>query len=171
MWVKDYPRWFSLYHNIVSMQVDIRWLLWRLYDSRCILLWWMCSTVRDYTLLIKYLCVTWCGSIPLDCSYVLLWIDIVVFYFVLITLKTINSLVNDYQRDEWLKDKDFPDGKWFRTSTLLGHMSILEEWFLYHSMVWVTYLASCLITQMKHGFERWCNWWWWWCSWSSHEIV
>ena len=30
--------------------------------------------------LIKYLCVTWCGSVPLDCSYVLLWIDTVVFY-------------------------------------------------------------------------------------------
>jgi hypothetical protein len=49
---------------------------------------------RDYTLLIKYLCVTWCGSVPLDCSYVLLWIDIVVFYFfVLIALKTINNLL------------------------------------------------------------------------------
>jgi hypothetical protein len=60
----------------------------------------MCSTVRDYTLLIKYLFATWCGSVPLDCSYVLLWIDTVVFYFVLITLKTINSLVNDYQPDE-----------------------------------------------------------------------
>ena len=50
-------------------------------DNRCILLWWICSTIRDYMLLIKYLCVTWCGSVPLDCSSVLLWIDTVVFYF------------------------------------------------------------------------------------------
>jgi hypothetical protein len=49
-------------------------------DSKCILLWWMCSTVCDYTSLIKYLCATWCGSVPLDYSCVLLWIDIVVFY-------------------------------------------------------------------------------------------
>jgi hypothetical protein len=56
----------------------------------------MCSIVHDYTLLIKYLFATWCGSVPLDCSYVLLWIDTVVFYFVLITLKTIKILVNDY---------------------------------------------------------------------------
>jgi hypothetical protein len=49
--------------------------------------------------LIKYLCVTWCGSVPLDCSYVLLWIEIVVFYFNLIALKTINSIGNDYQLD------------------------------------------------------------------------
>ena len=34
MWVEEWPRWFSLYHNIVSVQVDIRWLLWRLYVSR-----------------------------------------------------------------------------------------------------------------------------------------
>ena len=81
MWVKDWPRWFNLYHNIVSVQVAIRCLLWRLYDNRWRLLWWICSTVRDYTLLIKYLCVTWCGSLPLDCSYVLLWIDTIVFYF------------------------------------------------------------------------------------------
>ena len=27
-------------------------------DSRCILLWWMCSIVCDYTLLINYLCAT-----------------------------------------------------------------------------------------------------------------
>jgi hypothetical protein len=95
----------------------------------------MCSTVRDYTLLIKYLFFTWCGSVPLDYNYVLLWIDTVVFYFVPIILKTISSLVNDYQPYERLKDRDFPDGKWFRTSTLLGHMSILEEWILYHSEV------------------------------------
>jgi hypothetical protein len=62
-------------------------------------MWWMCSTVCDYMLLIKYLCVTWCGSVPLDCSYVLLWIDTIVFYFVLIALKTINSIGNDYQLD------------------------------------------------------------------------
>jgi hypothetical protein len=59
----------------------------------------MCSIVCDYTLLIKYLCVTWCGSVPLDCSYVLLWIDIVVFYFVSIALKTITNIGNDYQLD------------------------------------------------------------------------
>jgi hypothetical protein len=59
----------------------------------------MCSIVRDYTLLIKYLFATWCGSVPLDCSYVLLWIDTVVLYFVLITLKTINNIGNDYQLD------------------------------------------------------------------------
>jgi hypothetical protein len=41
-------------------------------DSRCILLWWICSTVCDYMSLIKYLCATWCGSVPLDCSCVLL---------------------------------------------------------------------------------------------------
>jgi hypothetical protein len=49
-------------------------------DNRCILLWWMCSTVCGYTSLIKYLCATWCGSVPLDCSCVLLWIDTIVFY-------------------------------------------------------------------------------------------
>ena len=53
----------------------------------------MCSTVRDYMLLIKYFCVTWCASVPLDCSYVLLWIDTVVLCFVLIALKTISSLL------------------------------------------------------------------------------
>jgi hypothetical protein len=56
----------------------------------------MCSIVHDYTLLIKYLCVTWYGSVQLNCSYVLLWIDTIVFYFVLIGLKTINNIVNDY---------------------------------------------------------------------------
>jgi hypothetical protein len=60
----------------------------------------MCSIVRDYTLLIKYLFATWRGSVPLDCSYVLLWIETIVFYFVPIILKNINSLVNDYQPDE-----------------------------------------------------------------------
>jgi hypothetical protein len=61
----------------------------------------MCSTTRDYTLLIKYLFSTWCGSVPLDCSYVLLWIDTVVFYFVLIALKTIKQFIGDnYQPDE-----------------------------------------------------------------------
>jgi hypothetical protein len=49
-------------------------------DSRCILLWWMCSIDCDYMSLIKYLCATWCGNVPLDCSCVLLWIDTVVFY-------------------------------------------------------------------------------------------
>jgi hypothetical protein len=49
-------------------------------DNRCILLWWMCSTVCDYTSLIKYMCATWCGSVPLNCSCELLWIDTVVFY-------------------------------------------------------------------------------------------
>ena len=112
MWVEEWPRWFNLYHNIVSVQVDIKWLLWRLYDNRCILLWWMCSTVRDYTLLIKYLFATWCGSVPLDCSYVLLWIDTIVFYFVLIALKTIKQFIgNNYQLDEWSMDKRFPRWK------------------------------------------------------------
>jgi hypothetical protein len=65
----------------------------------------MYSIVCDYTLLIKYLCATWCGSVPLDCSYVLLWIDTVMLYFVLIALKTISNLLeiiisqmNDEQR-------------------------------------------------------------------------
>jgi hypothetical protein len=49
-------------------------------DNRCMLLWWMCSIDCDYMSLIKYLCSTWCGSVPLDCSCVLLWIDTVVFY-------------------------------------------------------------------------------------------
>ena len=40
----------------------------------------MCSTDCDYMSLIKYLCATWCGSVPLDSSCVLLWIDTVVFY-------------------------------------------------------------------------------------------
>jgi hypothetical protein len=48
-------------------------------DSRCMLLWWMCSTDCDYMSLIKYMFAT-CGSVPLDCSCVLLWIDTVVFY-------------------------------------------------------------------------------------------
>jgi hypothetical protein len=69
-------------------------------DSRCILLWWMCSIDCDYTSLIKYLCATWCGSVPLDCSCVLLWIDTIVLNdIVLIALKTINSVGNDYQLD------------------------------------------------------------------------
>jgi hypothetical protein len=42
----------------------------------------MYTTVVDmFHYLIKYFFATWCGSIPLDCSYVLKWIDIVVFYF------------------------------------------------------------------------------------------
>jgi hypothetical protein len=44
------------------------------------LLWWICSIVCDYTSLIKYLYATWCGSKPLECSYVLPWINTVVFY-------------------------------------------------------------------------------------------
>jgi hypothetical protein len=48
--------------------------------SRCILLWWMCFIVCDYTSLIKYLCATWCGSVPLDYNCVLLWIDTIFFY-------------------------------------------------------------------------------------------
>jgi hypothetical protein len=43
------------------------------------------------TLLIKYLCVTWCGSVPLDCSYVLLWIDTIVFY-------SCSNCLEDYQQ-------------------------------------------------------------------------
>jgi hypothetical protein len=50
------------------------------------LLWWICSTVCDYTSLIKYLYATWCGNKPLECSYVLPWINIVVFYQIDIVL-------------------------------------------------------------------------------------
>jgi hypothetical protein len=89
----------------------------------------MCSTVRDYTLLIKYLCVIWCGSVPLDCSYILLGIDTVVFYFVLIALKTISSLfeiiisqMNDEQR--FSRQKMVQNIYSYR----------LEEWLLYHSV-------------------------------------
>jgi hypothetical protein len=35
--------------------------------------WW-------WTDCVLYVCATWCGSVPLDCSCVLLWIDTVVFY-------------------------------------------------------------------------------------------
>jgi hypothetical protein len=63
-------------------------------NNRCILLWWMCSTDCDYVSLIKYLCVTWCGSVPVDCSCILLLNGIV-----LIDLKTISSVGNDYQLD------------------------------------------------------------------------
>ena len=49
-------------------------------DSRIMLLWWICSTVCDYMSLIKYLYATWCGSKPLECSYVLPWINTVLFY-------------------------------------------------------------------------------------------
>jgi hypothetical protein len=87
----------------------------------------MCSTFHDYTLFIKYLCVTWCGSVPLDCSYVQLWIDTVVIYFVLISLKTISSLLeiiisqmNDEQR--------FSGQKMVQNI----YCSRLEEWLLYH---------------------------------------
>jgi hypothetical protein len=89
----------------------------------------MCSTICDYTLLIKYLCATWCGSVPLDCSYVLPWIDTVVFYFVLIALKIISSLLeiiisqmNDEQR--------------FSRQKMVQNIysSRLEEWLLYHSV-------------------------------------
>ena len=102
MWVKYWPKWFSLYHNIVSVQVVIRCLLWRLYDSRWRLLWWICSTVHDYTLLIKYLYVTWCGSVPLDCSYVLLWIDTVVFYICSNCLEYYQQFIGDnHHLEEW----------------------------------------------------------------------
>jgi hypothetical protein len=89
----------------------------------------MFSIVCDYTLLIKYLCSTWCGSVPLDCSYLLLWINTVVFYFVMISLKTISSLLeiiisqmNDQQR--------------FSRQKMVQNIysSRLEEWFLYHSL-------------------------------------
>jgi hypothetical protein len=53
---------------------------------------------------------------------------------VLISLKTINILGNDYQLDGRSMDRDFPDGKWFRTFILLGNMFELEEWLLCHSM-------------------------------------
>jgi hypothetical protein len=49
-------------------------------NSRCMLLWWMCSIGCDYVSLINWLCATWCGSVPLDCCSVLLWIDTVLFY-------------------------------------------------------------------------------------------
>ena len=53
------------------------------------------------TLLIKYLCVTWCGSVPLDCSYVLLWIDTVVFYFCSDCLEDYQQFIeNNYNPDE-----------------------------------------------------------------------
>ena len=103
MWVKDWPKWFSLYHNIFSVQVVIRCFLWRLYDSRWRLLWWICSTVHHYTLLIKYLCVTWCGSVPLDCSYILLWIDTVVFYLCSNCLEDYQQFI-DHHPDEWWTD-------------------------------------------------------------------
>jgi hypothetical protein len=38
-----------------------------------------------------FLTTTWCGSVPLDCSYVLLWIDTVVFYFC-------SDYLEDYQQ-------------------------------------------------------------------------
>ena len=53
-------------------------------DSRCILLWLMCSAVCDYMPLIKYLCATWCGNVPVDCSCVLLWINKVVLYWMIL---------------------------------------------------------------------------------------
>jgi hypothetical protein len=56
---------------------------------------------RNYTLLIKYLCVTWCGSVPLDCSYVLLWIDIVLFYFCSDCIEDYQQFIGDnHQLDE-----------------------------------------------------------------------
>jgi succinate dehydrogenase hydrophobic anchor subunit len=39
-------------------------------------------------------------------------------------------------------DKDFPDGKWFRTFILLGHMSGLEEWLV--SLYGVSGLSSIM---------------------------
>ena len=69
-------------------------------DSRCMLLWWMCSTDCDYMSLIKYMCATWCGSVPLDCSCVLLWIDTVVFYWMILFWLPwrISAVIgNDYQ--------------------------------------------------------------------------
>jgi hypothetical protein len=52
-----------------------------------------------------------------------------------IALKTISNVENDYQLDGCSMDRDFPDGKWFRTFIVLGHMSRLEEWILCHSVV------------------------------------
>ena len=89
----------------------------------------MCSIVRDYTLLIKYLCVTWCGNVPLDCSYVLLWVDTIVFYFVLISMKTIDSLLEiiiNQMNDEQI----FSRHKMGQNI----YYSRLEEWLLYHSV-------------------------------------
>ena len=102
-WVKDWPRWYSFYHNIVSMQDALRCLLWRLYDSRWGLLWWICFIVHSHTLLIKYLCITWCGSKPLDCSYLLLWIDTSVFY-------PRPNCLEDYQ--QFIGDNDHSDEWW-----------------------------------------------------------
>jgi hypothetical protein len=52
-------------------------------------------------LLIKYLCVTWCGSVPLDYSYVLLWIDTVVFYFCSDCIEYYQQFIGDnHQPDE-----------------------------------------------------------------------
>jgi hypothetical protein len=89
----------------------------------------MCSTVCDYTLLIKYLCATWCDSVPLDCSYVLLWIDTVVFYFVLIALKFISSLLERII-------SQMNDEQGFSRQKMVQNIysSILEEWLLHHSV-------------------------------------
>jgi hypothetical protein len=89
----------------------------------------MCSTVCDYTLLIKYLCATWCGSVPLDCSYVLLWIDTVLFYFVMIFLNTINSLL------EIIISRMNDEHRFSRQKMVQNiYSSRLEEWLLYHCM-------------------------------------
>ena len=119
--------------------------------------------VDVFLCLIKYLCVTWCGSVPLDCSYVLLWIDTVVFYFC-------SDCLEDYQQYwKWLSVRWIIKGQIFPRRKMVQRIysSRLEEWLLYHSLKW----ASCLITQIEYGFERWCNCWRWWCSWSSHDLV
>jgi hypothetical protein len=60
----------------------------------------LCSTDCDYTSLIKYLCATWCGSVPLDCSTTMDRHSCVLLNdIVLIALKTISSVGNDYQLD------------------------------------------------------------------------
>jgi hypothetical protein len=48
-------------------------------ENICMLLWWMYSTGCNYASLIKYLCATWCGYVPLDSSYVLISIETIVF--------------------------------------------------------------------------------------------
>ena len=134
------------------MQVATKCLLWRLYDSRWRLLWWICSTVRDYTLLIKYLCVTWCGSEPLDYSYVLLWIDTVVFYFCSIRLEDYQQFIGDNDHsDEWWT-KIFPNGKQFIAFTplvsLYGESDLSNIISNYSDEVWLREMMQLMVMVM-----------------------
>jgi hypothetical protein len=74
-------------------------------------------------LLIKYLCVTWCGSEPLYCSYVLLWIDTVVFYFYSNYLEDYQQFIENNHYPDEMMNRDFPDGNWFRAYTPLDYKS------------------------------------------------